>query len=139
MHIEQWKPVVGFEGLYEVSDFGRVRSMERIVPHATGGRLTLPMRILVGSKRAQQKYPMVNLWRMNKQHAKYVHALVLEAFVGPRPPKHDACHADGSKDNNSLSNLRWGTRKENMQDAVRHGTINTRAALATRWGHANGV
>jgi hypothetical protein len=137
-HIERWKPVVGFEGLYEVSDMGRVRSVARVVPHKTSGHLTIPERILIGSRRAQMKYPMVNLWAGNKQHAKYVHALVLEAFVGPRPQKHDVCHFDGSKDNNRLSNLRWGTRKENMQDAVRHGTVNNRRALEVRWGNAHG-
>lgn len=48
--------------------------------------------------------------------------LVLEAFVGPRPPGLDGCHNDGNKLNNSLSNLRWATRKDNMADARTHGT-----------------
>lgn len=52
-----------------------------------------------------------------------IHSLVLTAFVGPRPPKMDACHFDGDPKNNALSNLRWDTRKANVADARRHGTL----------------
>jgi hypothetical protein len=52
-----------------------------------------------------------------------VHRLVLRAFVGEPPPKHEALHGDGNPANNRLSNLRWGTRAENMQDAIRHGRV----------------
>ena len=50
-----------------------------------------------------------------------VHVLVLEAFVGPRPPGMDGCHYDGDPSNNTLANLRWDTRKANAADAIRHG------------------
>jgi hypothetical protein len=53
---------------------------------------------------------------------RYVHHLVLEAFVGPRPGKMQGCHNDGNPDNNSLSNLRWDTPKGNQSDRVKHGT-----------------
>lgn len=141
MEAERWLPVVGFEGLYEVSDQGRVRSMARVVPHKKSGRLTVPERILKGGKNTASQYCMVSLWRNNAQHQCYRHSLVLEAFVGPRPPKHDACHADGTRDNNCVGNLRWGTRAENMQDAKRHGRTGNAASLAARWGHkrAEGV
>ena len=52
-----------------------------------------------------------------------VHRLVLEAFVGPRPVGTECCHNDGNPANNALHNLRWGTRKTNMGDRIRHGTI----------------
>lgn len=120
--MERWLPVRGFEGLYEVSSLGRVRSIARVVPHRTGGRLTLPERVLVGSRRGKRRYHMVNLWKENIQHARYVHFLVLEAFEGPRPGRLDGCHGDGSVDNNRADNLRWDTRKGNMADAIRHGT-----------------
>lgn len=52
-----------------------------------------------------------------------VHRLVLRAFVGPRPPRHDACHKNGVHDDNRLSNLRWDTRSANMYDRVAHGYV----------------
>lgn len=52
-----------------------------------------------------------------------VHALVLAAFVGPRPPKAEGRHLDGDKANNGLANLSYGTPRENRQDSIRHGTI----------------
>lgn len=120
---ELWKPVVGFEGFYEVSDHGRVRSVDRVVAHKTGGRLTLKGRLMVGTRLNAGKYPLVNLWKDGRQHPRYVHSLVLEAFVGPRPEGFDACHQDGSRDNNHVANLRWDTRKANLADAFTHGTF----------------
>lgn len=58
----------------------------------------------------------------------YVHGLLLEAFIGPRPPGAHGCHNDGDKLNNTLGNLRWDTRSGNMQDAIRHGTFRTGTA-----------
>lgn len=55
--------------------------------------------------------------------ARYVHRLVLEAFVGPCPAGMECCHEDGDPGNNRLTNLRWDTHAGNMQDAVRHGTM----------------
>ena len=67
-------------------------------------------------------YPVIAMWANNKGVTKTVHRLVLEAFVGPCPDGMEALHADGTRTNNSLSNLRWGTRSENVQDAIAHGT-----------------
>jgi hypothetical protein len=53
---------------------------------------------------------------------RYVHRLMLEAFVGPCPTGHQAAHCDGDRHNNVLTNLRWATRKENEADKLRHGT-----------------
>lgn len=59
-----------------------------------------------------------------KEHRPFVHSVILLAFVGPAPPSHEACHfPDRNPSNNSLSNLRWGTRRENMEDARKHGTL----------------
>ena len=57
-----------------------------------------------------------------RSYSRTAHPLVLDAFVGPRPPKHDACHSDGNPANNRLENLRWDTRKNNVADSIRHGT-----------------
>jgi hypothetical protein len=114
---ERWLPVVGHEGAYEVSDQGRVRSLDRIV--LRGGR---PMKrrggILAGwtSKRG---YHVV---RLGRGRDRYVHHLVLEAFVGARGPGEECCHGLGGPLDNRLENLRWGTSADNKRDQVLHGT-----------------
>lgn len=109
--IETWKPVFGFEGLYEVSDHGQVRTvktghMKVPTPHPKDGRLN------------------VLLWKGNKCKLMKVHRLVLFAFVGAPPEKHECCHNDGNPKNNHLSNLRWDTAAANQADRVKHGTSN---------------
>lgn len=64
-------------------------------------------------------YPTVMLGR--KGGSRCLHDLVLAAFVGPRPEGFDACHKDGDKIHNTVTNLRWGTRADNMRDLTRHG------------------
>jgi hypothetical protein len=118
---ERWLPVVGYEGFYEVSDLGRVRSVNRVFIRSDGrkqgrrGRVLVPS--LTGSKRT---YPSVGL-RLG--HRRAIHALVCEAFHGPRPtPTHEVAHWDGDPSNNRAGNLRWATQSENQQDSIRHGT-----------------
>jgi hypothetical protein len=115
--VETWKAVVGFEGLYEVSDWGRVRSLDRISPKRRTGRILKPGTVKSG-------HQIVVLGRGN---SRLVHALVLTAFVGPRPAGADSCHADGDAANNHLLNLRWGTRSDNVRDMMAHGR--TRSGL----------
>ena len=69
------------------------------------------------------KYLMVMLRVNGRSVNRLVHRLVLEAFVGPCPEDMEACHNDGNMSNNSISNLRWDTRKNNRQDALRSGTF----------------
>jgi len=103
---ELWKSVVGFEGAYEVSDLGRVRSLLR------GGRVLRP------GRSTSCGHLVVLLGRKNKR---YVHALVAEAFVGPRPLGCDVLHLDGNAGNNAAVNLKYGTRSENNAHVVYHG------------------
>jgi hypothetical protein len=117
---ERWLPVVGFEGLYSVSDAGRVRSEERICyggDHAVHARILAP---ILGA----DGYLSVQLRRDGKTVACKVHRLVLSAFVGQRPSTTDSRHADRRPTNNRLENLSWGSRSENMADAVKHRTTN---------------
>jgi hypothetical protein len=70
------------------------------------------------------KYYVVTLTTKENGHVrKYVHQLVLEAFVGPRPDGYHACHCDGDRKNNALSNLRWDSPRENVMDKLKHGTM----------------
>lgn len=123
---ERWRAVVGFEGLYEVSDHGRVRSVERVQAYervlASGRVVRVDRKLKSKLLRPGTVKSGHQLVVLGRGHSKLVHALVLSAFVGPRPAGHDSCHFDGDPANNRLANLRWGTRSENVRDAQRHGT-----------------
>lgn len=118
---ERWLPVVGWEGLYEVSNLGRVRSLPRKGGNNRmyGGRILRPG---LGSN----GYLTVVLCRQGAPDRSYcVHTLVLEAFSGPRPDRMEACHGPmGPLVNAWPSNLSWGTRAENAADRYRDGTDN---------------
>lgn len=117
---ERWLPVVGYEGLYEVSNLGRVRSLDRI---CDGGKLRRGRMLGCPVDTKGAGYRFVSLSRHGKGKKSNVHVLVLEAFVGPRPsPSHEACHNDGDPTNAALSNLRWDTAAGNWADKWRHGT-----------------
>lgn len=116
--VEQWRPVVGHEGHYEVSDWGRVRSLDRMVSSGSGGQLRFCKGQILRPGRKSSGHVSVALGRGNSRD---VHRLVLESFVGPCPDGLEALHSDDDGSNNRLSNLRWGTRGDNLVDAVRNG------------------
>jgi len=112
---EQWKDVVGYEGLYQVSDMGRVKSLVR------KNRRT---EIILKCSADEDGYLRVGLKPpRHSQQFFYVHRLVLEAFVGPQPPTMRCRHLDGNPKHNLLKNLRWGTYIENEGDKRKHGTV----------------
>jgi hypothetical protein len=117
---ERWLPIAGYEGFYEVSDLGRVRSLDRVVIERGGkarpmrGRILKPSRYLDG-------YLIVSLCN-DRHHTRAVHDLVARAFHGEPAPGQQVCHFDGDKTNNLAANLRWDTQSANNLDAVRHGT-----------------
>lgn len=133
-HPEQWKPVHGYEGIYEVSYYGRVRSVERTIVRSDGQRRRFKSRIRRLARTADGRYS-VNLWKENVGCTSLVHVLVLEAFVGPRPPDHLACHRNGDPTDNRPENLYWGTCSDNMQDCLRHGNHVNANKTRCRRGH----
>ncbi len=120
---ETWKPVVGYEGRYEVSDRGRARSVDRvIVQDYLGISVARKMKgRMLHPSLTKRGYRLATLALNQKA---LVHRLVLEAFVGPCPDDMEGCHNDGDGSNNSLLNLRWDTRTGNEADKLRHGRSN---------------
>lgn len=112
---EQWLHVPDWEGLYEVSDLGRVRRV-------AGGQGARANHILKQHPVSAGNYLGVTLCRNGMRRSAMVHTLVLEAFSGARPPGMEACHSDGDSHNNRATNLRWDTVAENKLDTVRHRT-----------------
>lgn len=113
--MERWLSVVGYEGIYEVSDRGRVRSLVRL---NSRGR-TVRARVL-RERRLPNGRPRVSLSRDGQVKDAYTYHLVLEAFVGPRPEGMESLHWDDDPNNNAVDNLRWGTRTDNMRDMSRN-------------------
>lgn len=118
---EQWRPVVAYEGLYSVSNLGRVQSEGRVVERIDGTTCRVHARILTAVP-DPKGYLRVNLFRDNRGITAYIHQLVLSAFVGNQTEGLVVRHLNGNKADNLLENLRYGTASENMRDAIRHGT-----------------
>ena len=113
--LERWKWISGYEGRYEISDLGRIRS------HFGRGRIMTPVgRKTYGTDRIAAYF--VGLCKDGKMRTPLIHRLVLETFIGPCPEGLEGCHGDGDPGNNRLSNLRWDTRSSNAQDSIHHGT-----------------
>ena len=134
---ENWKPVVGYEGLYEVSNLGHVRSLDRIVMRSDGGARRFRGQIMATVTR-DTGHVVLTLRRDGGVHLRRVHRLVLESFVGPCPSGMEACHNDGDPANNRLDNLRWDTRSENQNDSVQHGTQRNARKTHCPLGHVLG-
>lgn len=117
---ERWLPVVGYEDCYEVSDQGRVKSVERQVPHKAGW-YTVHERILKSSLTVHG-YPRVGLRSLGVIKTYTIHRLVTRAFFGPLPLGQEVAHLDGDKTNSKVENLIYTTRKINHGHKKLHGT-----------------
>lgn len=123
---ERWRPVPGFEGLYEISDRGRLKSLSRRIRfvstrgteawRVTREKILRPLVLRHG-------YIVYHLRDGEERHVRTGHELVLAAFVGPRPDGKETLHANGDRADNRLENLRYGTRLENRDDSRRAGTL----------------
>jgi hypothetical protein len=115
--MEQWKPIPGYEGLYEVSDQGRVRSLDRITTTIVK-RLGKMLKPQLSSGRM---HLTVSLSLNGKVSVKYVHQLVALAFHGVPEEGQQVRHLNGVPTDNVLENLKYGTHVENSQDMILHG------------------
>lgn len=117
-----WKPIKGYEGLYEVSNTGKVRSLKKIVNNGKGS-------ILKGSN---DRYSTVSLYKSGKEKRRTIHRLVAETFIPNPHNKPQVNHKDGIRENNHIDNLEWCTSKENINHALEIGigTIGERNGLS---------
>lgn len=117
---EEWRPVVRYEGWYEVSDQGNVRSIPRIVTNSLGRRRPYPGK---SRKKRPDKdgYLKVMLYRNGECKFPFVHRMVAEAFIGAIPDGHVVMHLDDNPQNNCVSNLRIATQEENFADMFSKG------------------
>jgi len=113
---EEWRPVLGYEDIYQVSNQGHVRSADRLVKHDSRGGMRAERGIVL-TVFLREGYPSVSLG--NK--IVYTHKLVCEAWRGPRPDGLQCRHLDGNPLNCTPQNLRWGTPKENVADTMLQG------------------
>lgn len=118
---EVWVPIPGFEGLYEVSNYGRVKSLRK-------------GKVLKAYTHPKTKHLLVDL-SSDKRYKKKVHRLVAQAFLGPCPELHEVCHRDGVPSNNVPENLYYGTRSQNVLDQVKHGVHNSSSKTHCPQGH----
>lgn len=117
---ETWAPVVKYEGLYEISSMGRVRSLPRLV-RAPVGMARLKGRILIQHPDRDGR-ALVSLSKDGKPKTFVVSHLVAAAFIGARPVGTHVCHNNGNEKDNRPENLRYDTPLANARDKELHGT-----------------
>ena len=120
MNDEQWRPVVGFEGLYSISDAGRLRSEQPTLAHRAG--------YIHKGFRRKIGYLTYALAKNGKERALLAHRLIAEAFIGLCPRGYQCNHKDGNKANNAIDNLEWVTPLQNVRHAFEVLGYNPRTA-----------
>lgn len=117
---EIWKPIPGYEGIYEASNLGRVRCWLIRFGRKIKAKLDIPVILKTYSTWG---YSIVELsdWT-GKRKMRRLHRIILLTFVGPCPPDHEGCHLNGIRSDNRIENLAWATREENVLHKLIHGT-----------------
>lgn len=118
--MEEWRPIPGYEESYEVSNLGRIRSLDRYCLGKDGRSEFHAGKILTCGP-GKYGYAVVGLRDGEKKHTRTVHSIVAEVFLGPRPPRRDVMHLNGNRLDNRACNLRYGTRAENLHQTYEYG------------------
>jgi hypothetical protein len=121
---EVWKDIPGYEGLYQVSNLGRVKSLERFKDN-NGGLVRVPEKIMTGGKR--HGYILMFLSKEGSRKTFAAHRLVAQVFIPNPENKPSVNHINGNKQDNRVCNLEWNTYKENTNHAIKTGL----------WDHKN--
>lgn len=116
---EIWKDIPGYEGRYQASNLGRIRSVDHIVPCAHGATRLMRGRVLKPA--CSKANPHLYVVLGHKAKGSPVHQLVARTFLGPQPEGLDVRHLDGDAQNNRIDNLAYGTRTDNILDVYRVG------------------
>lgn len=134
--IEEWRDIRGYEGMYQISNFGNFRSISRMIKAGHGSRPIVGKRLIPSRNVAGYHY--ANLFKDGKQLRIGIHQLVMREFVGDVPSGMEVNHKDGDKSNNRLTNLEYLTHVENMLHKANvlgkheRGELNAKAKL-TEW------
>lgn len=121
--MEIWKDVKGYEGYYQVSNYGNAKSIDRYVNHPSGG-FRFCKGIILKQKPDKDGYLSVNLKKKQIGSTRKIHRLVCEMFLDNPKSKPEVNHINGIKFDNRLSNLEWCTKSENRQHAYDAGLQN---------------
>lgn len=127
MDQEIWKPIPGYEGLYDVSNYGRVKSHPKEIKLWHGSSFTRHIEFI--KLKNQDGYIKARLYKNRQQKSHSVHRLVMLAFIGES--KLDVNHIDGNPSNNKLTNLEYCTRSENIRHAYRNNLIPIKKGIVT--------
>ncbi|MBN2661602.1 MAG: HNH endonuclease [Tannerellaceae bacterium] len=120
MQKEIWKDVAGYEGLYQVSNLGRVKSIPRKVTNGTGGEFFTKPKIMNRHKDTSG-YHAIALCKNSKMKKTKLHRIIAKAFIPNPDNKPQVDHINGIRTDNRLSNLRWVTPSENNKNGYRNG------------------
>ncbi len=127
---EIWKDVAGYEGVYQVSNLGRVKSLDRTIPHNKYGSVRRNGKILKPFIDTYG-YLKVRLCNDGTGRNEFVHRLVALAFIPNPQNKETVNHINGNKHDNTVANLEWNTQAENVKHAHRMGLIRKRKRVAS--------
>lgn len=115
---EIWKDIHEYEGLYQVSNTGKVKSVSHYTRNNRNGGLRMTVGKILSQYKMPNGYRQVQLSKNERREKKYVHRLVAENFIQNVNNLSDVNHIDGNKDNNSISNLEWCSHKDNQKHMI---------------------